>query len=366
MRCEYCFYSRVEEMYTKRPHRMAEDVLERMIEDFVSHRFPVSVFSWQGGEPTLAGLDFFEQVIELEKKHGEKGQVMGNSLQTNGLLIDEEWASFLAKYKFLVGVSLDGPQSVHDIYRKQSGVASTWQRTMDCIGLLNRHGVAFSVLCVVSKANAADAAKLYRWLIGNGLRNLQFIPCVEMNGENGRISDSSVGPMEYGDFLIDVFDEWKKRDVGRVFVRTFDSILTYLGSGQHMLCTFGGSCHDYLVVEHNGDVYPCDFFVKDEWKLGNVMDAPLASFLESDKAKGFAAEKENYSEKCAACRWVELCNGGCQKDRIGTDGAPVDRSYLCAGYEKFFSHTRRDFEKIRKRLMKAARKGARAIKVVEK
>ncbi len=192
---------------------------------------------------------------------------------------------------------------------------------------------------------------------------MQFIPCVERDPDTGRVADFSVGSDEYGKFLIGVFDEWKKRDISRVFVRTLDSILTYLGMGQDVLCTFGRSCHDYLVVEHNGDVYPCDFFVKEEWKLGNVMDDPLASLIESAKAKRFASEKTRYSDECASCRWLELCNGGCLKDRINVQGESVRRTYLCSGYRMFFSRAHNELVGISKRLVKTARKAARIVEV---
>ncbi len=363
MQCEYCFYRRVEAIYPSVAGRMPDSVLERMIQDFLSHRLPISVFSWQGGEPTLAGLEFFEHVVELQKKHGAKGQVIGNSLQTNGLLIDEDWASFLGRYRFLVGISIDGPHEVHDKYRLMADGSCSWQRTMDCVPLLKKHKVEYSVLCVVSKANVGDGAKLYRWFIGNGFRNLQFIPCVEKEPVSGRIADYSVEPIEYGKFLLDVFDEWKKKDIGRVYVRTFDSLLTYLGAGKHVLCIFGDSCNEYLVIEHNGDVYPCDFYVKDGWRLGNIMDAPLASLLESEKAKRFASAKADHSAECASCEWMNMCHGGCQKDRLDADGGPAYRTYLCDGYKMLFSHAHEELNNIKDSLIKAARKGARIVKV---
>ena len=342
---------------------MPDGVLERMVEDFLSYRFPVSVFSWQGGEPTLAGLDFFKQVVELQKKHGVNGQSVGNSIQTNGVLIDDDWASFFNKYKFLIGVSLDGPRDVHDRYRMMVNGSSSWRKTMDCIELLRKHNVEFSILCVVNNVNVQDGVKLYRWFIGNGIRNLQFIPCVERDPDTGRITEFSVGPTEFGKFLIDVFDEWKKRDIGRVFVRTFDSLLTYLVSGEHVFCVFGDDCHRYLLVEQNGDVYPCDFFVEEGWKLGNVVETSLGSMFESEKEKEFASHRTRYSDECGSCRWVEFCGGGCQKERLDINGNPARHTYLCDSYKMFFSHAYDDLNVIKDKLVKAEKKGVRTVKI---
>jgi uncharacterized protein len=338
-RCDYCFYLRVgREMYTERRNRMSDAVLERLVSSFLGLRLPLSVFSWQGGEPTLMGLPFFERVVELQKQHGKGGQLVGNALQTNGLVIDKQWARFLGEYRFLVGLSLDGPREIHERYRGKSH-----HKVMRAARLLREHHVAYSVLCCVSHANAGRGREVSRWFVENGFFALQFIPIVETDPTTGRLADFAVTGEEYGRFLCDVFDEWAERGWGKISVRIFDAMLNRAIGAPIHFCPLGERCDSYLVVEHNGDVYPCDFFVRPELKLGNIMETDLPAFFETEKAKAFSAAKKAYGSECAACEYLDVCYGGCQKDRL--DGA---RSSLCAGYRMFFAHTADKFAELAK------------------
>ncbi len=340
-RCAYCFYLRVgEEMYAERRHRMADEVLERIVSSYLGLQLPVSVFSWQGGEPTLMGLPFFERVVELQKRYGKGGQQVGNALQTNGFLVDAEWARFLGKYKFVVGLSVDGPREVHERYRGRS-----FHKVMRAARVLREHGTLPSVLCCLTDANVGMGAALYRWFVEQGFDALQFIPVVEKEPVTGELANFSITGEEYGRFLCEVFDEWIKDGVGRVTVRIFEAMLSRAAGTPLPYCPFGERCDSYLVVEHNGDVYPCDFFVRPELKLGNVMDAELPAFFEIPEAKAFAASKASDDDECASCEFLTLCYGGCQKDRL--DGK---RTSLCAGYRLFFEHTAARFAEVARKV----------------
>jgi uncharacterized protein len=338
-RCTYCFYLRVgDEMYTARRNRMPDEVLERLVESFMKLRLPISVFSWQGGEPTLMGLSFFERVVELQKKHGKGGQIVGNALQTNGLVLNAKWARFLAQYRFLVGLSLDGPRDVHERYRPK-----TFHKVMRAARLLRKHYVPHSVLCCISAANADRGAEVYRWFIEHGFYALQFVPVVETDPATGRLADFAITGEQYGRFLCDVFDEWIERGWGKVSVRLFDAMLSRAIGAPIHFCPLGERCDSYLVVEHNGDVYPCDFFVRPDMKLGNIMEQELPTFFDVIEAKQFSAAKANYDDECASCDYLDMCYGGCQKDRLD-----VRRSSLCAGYKMFFEHTTDKFAELAK------------------
>ena len=309
---------------------MPDDVLERMISGLMCQRFPQTVFAWQGGEPTVAGLDFFRRAVELEQKHGASGQAVGNGLQTNGILIDEQWCEFMKQYHFLVGLSLDGPRGVHDAVRVNAAGHGSWDRVMHSARLMDRYEVEYNILCVVNRENIGLGTRLLEWYVENGFDYLQFIPCVE------KASEYNVDPEAYGGFLCDIFDYWAKHLFGEVSIRDFDAFLAQCLGEPNPLCTYGRVCNHYIVIEHNGDVYPCDFFVYDEWKLGNIMNAPLESFIETEKYKKFAYQK-NKVPACRGCKWRSMCHGGCQKDRLSV-GTLSDPTPLCTAYKKFFEH----------------------------
>lgn len=343
LRCAYCFYLRAHELYpeTKR-HVMPESVLQTIIQGLLSYRFPETVFAWQGGEPTLAGLEFFRKAVGFQQQFGLPRQIVGNALQTNGVLIDDEWCQFFSQYNFLIGLSIDGPQEIHDAKRRNVGGHGTWSRAMAAAETMQRWGVEFNVLCVVNRDNVSLGADLLKWFVKNDFRFVQFIPCVEKE------SPFNVSPEDFGKFLCDVFDYWSKDGFGRVSVRDFDALLSARIGQPGGLCTYGERCDAYIVVEHNGDVYPCDFFVYAAWKLGNVMNAPLHTFFETEKYKQFAYQKDKVPA-CRGCSWRSTCHGGCQKDRLvsGTRDTP---SALCPAYKRFFAHAHARLNALSKRL----------------
>jgi len=336
LRCEYCFYLRAEEVYGSGRHRMPDDVLEEMMRQMMGYGFTETVFGWQGGEPTVAGLDFFERIVAFQQKFGKTGQVVGNALQTNATLIDENWARFLAKYSWLVGVSLDGPKEVHNRYRRKAGGGETFHLVLQGLHHMQKTGVAVNALCLVSQANVRRAKQVYAFLRDQKFDFIQFIPCIEVNPNTGKLAHFAVTGEEFGDFLCEVFDVWKTDGVGKVSVRYFDAVRRYLIDGGYDLCVMGKRCDAYLLIEHNGDVYPCDFFMYDEWKLGNLMTTPLHEIGETPLRKKFAAMKAAKLAECENCEWLAFCHGGCPKDRVGD---PLKHpTELCAAYRKFLPH----------------------------
>ena len=345
--CEYCFYRRTTpELYPEegRP-RMEVETMQRMVSDILSHRFSETIFCWQGGEPTLMGLNFFEQVVKAQMDAGKGGQTVGNALQTNGIVMDAEWAEFLARYNFVVGLSLDGPREIHDRYRKNMGGAPTFDRVMDAAELLSRYGVAFNILSVVNRFNQDKGREVYRFLTGQGFDYIQFIPCLETDPESGEITDFSATPEGLARFYEDVFDEYRQTGFPRVSERTFDALMHMHVTGAPGVCTWQKRCGSYLVVEHNGDVYPCDFFVRDEWKLGNIHEKRLAEFFKHPLMQKFAAAKEDVPDECGACSWTSWCHGGCLKDRVPHGPHQTGRTHFCEAYKKLFDTTREDMEK---------------------
>lgn len=331
LRCDYCFYLRAAGLYADtRRHVMSDEVLEAMISGLMRQRFPQSVFSWQGGEPTLAGVDFFRRVVALEQKYGVSGQEVANSFQTNGLLIDEDWCRLFSQYKFLLGLSLDGPEETHNAVRHTAAGHGSWQKALDAARLMSQHGVEYNILTVIHAGNVGLGADLLRWFVEQGFSYLQFIPCLEPGMPH------SVPAEAYGDFLCETFDYWVREGRDRVSIRDFEAMVALFLGEPAQLCTHGKKCNNYVVVEHTGDVYPCDFFVYDEWKLGNVLDAPIESFLETEKFKNFAKQKAAVAA-CRGCEWRQYCYGGCQKDRRTAGSYDVPTPF-CIAYKKFFKH----------------------------
>ena len=343
LNCSYCFYLGKDEAQGRNlPAVMSREVLERLSADYLSLGFPVSTFIWQGGEPTLAGLDFYRRAVEYQMAFGRGGQALANAFQTNGILIDDQWAEFLAEYRFLVGVSLDGPPEVHDRFRGDRQERPTFEQVMKAIDTLRRHKVEFNILCMVTSLSESLGKKIYRFLVSQGFSHLQFIPCVEYDPMTGSLEPESVTPEGYGQFLCEVFDEWYYgRDVGTVSVRLFDGIVGRLaGKGPLSICDLGVVCNHYLVVEKDGSVYPCDFFVQDKYRLGNIMEKSLAGLFISDREKSFSLLKKDFPENCRFCPYFAACYGGCPKDRLAAHGGRFGlETYLCPGLKIFFEHT---------------------------
>ncbi len=338
LRCEYCFYLEKSALYPDaRRHRMSDAVLERMISTYMATEQPQYAFGWQGGEPTLCGVDFFRRVTDLQEKHGRRGAVVANGLQTNATLIDDALAAHFAKYRFLLGVSLDGPTELHDVFRRTAGDRGSHARVIEGLATLRRHGVEFNILTLVSQANVSRAREVYRYLCESGFAFHQYIPCVEFGG-GGALEPFAITAEEWGDFLSGIFDEWHAGDERSVSVRLFDSILAYLVDGTRNCCTMARDCRQYFVVEHSGDVYPCDFFVEPEWRLGNVRTHSWDEMLDAQRYADFGARKAAMCPSCAECEYVDVCVGDCLKHRLRSGGDPRQLSGLCAGWKRFYVH----------------------------
>ncbi len=349
MACRYCFYLEKDRFFPESAvHRLSGAVLEAMIRQVMTHGRTNLSFGWQGGEPTLMGVGFFERAVELEKKHGRGGQIVGNGLQTNGLLIDHKWCCFLREAKFLVGLSLDGPEHVHDHYRLTRGGQPTWKRVSDALKRMLDSGVEVNALTVVNDYSARFPCEIYESLKQRGLNYMQFIPCYERAADDPRcVAPFSVTPERFGTFLCSVFDCWLNdfRDGGATTsVRWFDSVFaTYVGL-QPPECTLLAECGTYVVIEHNGDVFTCDFFVDDEWKLGNVLDGNLEAMLNSPRQAQFGRRKAELPRACQACSWLTHCRGGCPKERWPHPSGE-NLSYFCDAYKMFFAHADGDLRK---------------------
>jgi uncharacterized protein len=318
--CEYCFYLEKSALYPgSNTHRMNDRVLEELIKQTMEQSGGNFSFGWQGGEPTLMGLDFFKKVVHYEKVYG-KNKMVSNGLQTNGLLLDEEWADFLKKYDFLVGLSLDGPQHIHDKYRLTKNNQPSWEEGNKSARMLLERGVAVNAMCCITSYSASYARELYEFYKNLGFTWMQFIPIVETDKDNPRkAADFSLSAEQYGQFLIEIFDLWIKdfkNGQPTTNVRFIETIFhTYVGVDAPE-CTFRKECGVYVTVEHNGDIYPCDFFVESKWKLGNLMDGRIIDMLNSPKQNKFGQLKSKLPRKCRTCHWYKHCFGGCTKDRI--------------------------------------------------
>lgn len=350
--CEYCYYLHKEELYPGTASwRMGEATLETYIRQYIDAQ-PAGVeeitFAWQGGEPTLLGVEFFRRAVEIQRKHRPAGARIANALQTNGVLLDDEWAEFFKENGFLIGLSIDGPAELHDRYRYDKKGAPTFHKVLHALQLLRRHGVEFNALVVVNRHNGDHGRRVYTYLRDNGVRFLQFIPIVERAGvgvhaeepADDPVSSRSVRPEQFGEFLVAVFDEWVRRDVGRVFVQIFDQALSAWMGLEPSLCVFRKQCGRALALEHNGDVYSCDHYVEPEYRLGNIHELPIVELANSDRQRAFGADKEaTLPAYCRACEVRFACNGECPKNRfISTPDGEAGLNYLCAGYRRFFNH----------------------------
>jgi len=332
--CTYCFYLKTEEIYpSKTRHQMNEGVLERLIKQYLELGFPLSVFIWQGGEPTLCGLEFFKKAVELEKRYARPEQVIGNAFQTNGILIDENWAEFFAQNNFLVGLSLDGPEQVHNFYRKTSSGKGSFDRVWRAVEILRKKQVEFNILCMVTKNSASKAGELYKFFKDAHLNYLQFIPALEPDPETGKLADFSPSPEEYREFLIELFERWWE-DNRRISIREFDWLISPKTIDRP--CIFSEHCSAYLVVEHNGDLYPCDFFVKKDLLLGNISDNKSLVKSFKKRQQSFSVRKHWLSPSCRACKWLRLCWGGCLRERELKDNPDPKKSIYCLSYRALF------------------------------
>ncbi len=369
--CDYCYYLAKDELYPGRhSFKMSDATLERYIRQYIEASSPEpALFTWHGGEPTLRGLAFFERVVELQRRFCPPGASVVNNLQTNGVLIDASWAAFLARNGFHVGLSIDGPMALHDQHRLDLLGRPTHERVLDAFHALMAEGVEPALMCTVNDVTAAHPREVYRYLRDLGARWLQFLPVVGRDA-SGRPASWSVKPEAYGRFLINVFDEWAANDVGRVSVQMFEESMRIFSGHQPLLCTMSRTCGRVVVVEHNGDVYSCDHFVRPENFLGNIHDTHLSALATSPRQRDFGqAKSDSLPQQCLRCPVLFVCNGGCPKDRFAPGALPCEVSgvhsassvpvpspgdhsaaragsgtgavnYLCAGYRSFFDYVR--------------------------
>ena len=341
LRCTYCFYLEKAELFSEtKKHRMNNDIQEELIRQAMQQSGESISIAWQGGEPTLMGLDFYKRAVELEMKYGH-GQTVGNGLQTNGTLLNEDWAEFLQKYDWLVGLSLDGPEHIHNHYRKDIAGKGTHRKVEDNAKMLLQNGVATNVLACLTDYSVNFPEESYNYFKSLGLNWMQFIPIVETDkNDPSRAASFSVTAEKYGEFLCKIFDLWLadfQNGQPTTHVRHFDSVFyAYVGL-EPPQCSMMKECGPYVAVEHNGNVYSCDFFVEPKWKLGNIMNNRLIDMLNSKKQRAFGAAKAVLPGECRKCPWLTKCYGGCTKDRI-KDPRDHRKPRFCRAYKMFFAH----------------------------
>jgi uncharacterized protein len=345
--CSYCYYLSKEQLYPGSEFRMSDEVLEKFTREYIgSQSVPEVTFGWQGGEPLLMGLDFFERVMRYQQEFARERVRILNTIQTNGVLLDDDWCRFFRENGFLVGISVDGPEHLHDAYRNDKGGHATFNHVMAGVELMKTHEVEFNILTTVHSANGDFPLDVYRFVRDEiGARFVQFIPVVQLDNETGfqegdRVTDRSVGGRQYGEFLKAIFNEWVHRDVGRTFVQLFDVSLAAWTGQRSGLCLFEETCGAAMALEHNGDLYSCDHYVEPRCLLGNVMETPLTELAGSQEQRVFGRTKAaSLPRFCQECEVKFACNGGCPKNRIlkTPDGEP-GLNYLCDGYRSFFNH----------------------------
>ncbi len=339
--CEYCYYLKKEELYAGSSFRMTDEVMEAFTKQYIESQLsPEIVFGWQGGEPTLMGLDFYRRAVQYQRKYAKPGVHILNTLQTNGVSLDDAWCTFFRENGFLIGISVDGPAPLHDAYRVDKAAKPTHGRVMAGLDLMKKHGVEYNVLTTVHAANVDHPLEVYRYLRDEvGSTFMQFIPIVEREGESGTTNRSVTG-RGYGKFLVTIFDQWVRRDVGNVFVQIFDVALSAWTGQRAGLCIFEETCGRALAMEHTGDLYSCDHFVEPEHLLGNVLRTDLPVLVDGARQRDFgAAKKDTLPQYCLDCEVRFVCNGGCPKNRfIKTPHGEAGLNYLCQGYRTFFNH----------------------------
>jgi serine-type anaerobic sulfatase-maturating enzyme len=375
--CKYCFYLSKETLPNgPGTGQMSDETLELFIRQYIEGvSGPQVVFSWQGGEPTLRGLDFFRRVVALQKKYAKHNQHIENDLQTNGVLLNEEWAAFLKEHRFLIGLSIDGPRELHDRFRINKGGAPTFDKVMAAAKLLRKFSVRFNTLTCVHHDNASRPLDVYRFLRSElDSTYIQFIPIVQLKGfettapqtwdnsrlpivgspearpdhQNSVVTDWSVDPEEYGYFLSRVFDEWRRKDLGKVLVNHFETLVAQQMGLPSQICIYGEICGKGVAVEHDGSVYSCDHYVYPEYRLGTIQEKPLAKMVfDPEQVKFGYAKSETLPRYCRECPYLKDCWGECPKNRLirTPDGEP-GLNYLCAGLKKFYKHVLPEVEKI--------------------
>jgi len=374
--CSYCFFLDKELLYPNSKFRMSEDTLELYIRQLIeTHRSQEVTVAWQGGEPTLMGVDFFRKAIQFQEKYRKPGMTFENTMQTNGTLLDDEWCGFFKDNNFLIGLSLDGPQRFHDAHRVDKGSQGTYDKVMRGLRLLQKHEVEYNILVTVNRVTGDHAREIYRFLRDEvGTKWIQFIPVIERVNPDGyniynvgnSVTNRSVRPEQYGRFLIQVFDEWIREDVGEVFVQTFEAAArNWMGLSSSGMCVFEETCGYGLALEHNGDLYACDHFVEPNYLLGNLKEEHMLQMVSSEQQTKFGLDKrDTLPQYCLDCDVRFACHGECPKNRfIETPHGEPGLNYLCAGYKGFFHRVNEPF-KILTMLMRSGRPASDVMGIV--
>ena len=341
LRCEYCFYLGRSELYPEQKvHRMDEATLTRLVRGYLALPFPIHSFAFQGGEPLLMGEDFYRTLVRLQRRYARPGAIIQNFVQTNATLFTPSLARFFAEEGFLVGVSVDGPEAVHNLRRCDAAGNVSHAAVMRGIDCLREAGTEFNILTLITQANVHQPLETYRYLRDIvGTRYMQFIECVEWD-EKGQLLPYAIQPEEWANFICTLFDEWIEKDVASVSVRLFDSIASKMQTGNPNSCAMGNDCRAYFVVEHNGDVYPCGFFVRPELKLGNLHEHDWDELWDAPLHTQFGQRKACFNTLCETCAWRTFCNGDCPKNRTGHDASRDARtlSHLCPAWKRIYGH----------------------------
>ena len=341
LRCRYCFYLGRGSLYPETSvHRMQDATLERLVRGYLALPLPVHTFAFQGGEPLLMGEAFYVKLLQLQRRYARPGAVITNCVQTNGTLLTPELATLFAREHFLLGVSVDGEESVHNHYRRTVSGGGSHAEVLRGLELLKQAGAEFNLLTLVNKHNVRDPVGLYTYLRDTlHCTFMQFIECVEFDA-HGALAPYSITPEEWADFVIALFDAWFPNDRTRVSIRFFDSVVNTLLSGNPNSCAMGTCCQDYVVVEHTGDVYPCDFFVRPELRLGNILEQDWDEILENPIRKAFGARKSAWNAECEQCPYLMFCHGDCPKNRAGHNPEADSRtlSALCPAWKRIYAH----------------------------
>ena len=353
LRCDYCYYLEKQHLYANEGRQMLSDeLLERFIREYIeSQTTPEVLFTWHGGEPLVRPLAFYEKVVRLQQRYA-RGRRIANSLQTNGTLINDDWARFFHDQGWLIGVSLDGPEAYHDAFRRTRGGGPSFRNVIRGIDILNRHAVEWNALAVANRLNGDHPLSFYRFFKNIGCRYIQVTPVVERLAhhddgrqlaslvDEGQLAPFSIRPKQWGNFLCTIFDEWVRHDVSMFFINIFDATLANWVGVTPGLCTMAKHCGHAGVMEHNGDVYSCDHFVFPEYKLGNIHEQSLVEMMYSERQRRFGrAKADSLPTQCRECQWLNACHGECPRNRfIRTANGEPGLNYLCEGYRQYFSH----------------------------
>jgi uncharacterized protein len=347
--CTYCFYKdKFDSRDAGIKHRMSDEILEELLKQAMIQSDEYISIAWQGGEPTLMGLPFFKRAINFIERYGT-GKSVGNAIQTNGILVDQDWIGFLKKFHFLVGISIDGPEHIHDFYRRSKSGKGSWAIVKDNTMRMLDQGVQVNALTVLNDYSVQFPEEIYEFDKDIGLNHMQFIPCVEyLNKSKSKIAKFSIDSQAYGKFLCTLFDLWRsdfKDGVPATVIRFFESVFRVYVGMDSSICSFLKECGTYIVIEHNGDVYCCDFYVETRWRLGNIKEHSLVDLLNSETQATFRTMKIDRMAECNRCKWLEMCYGGCTKTQVQNSNGGYE-NYFCESYKLFFEYSSKEYQKL--------------------